>query len=165
MYSWLCEDQWVSHPLSCALGRSASVEMILEKSGFTSVAVIDGYHLPHPVSWIVHEFISSDCFFHSQWELKFSSWLLTTCMSWLLFHFLGILGKWCTLLRDYMILLLKSVSTFKQNCVSGVVDILPNPRNSWDKLVFLFFWLTVSNPLETADMTLFISNLSNVFTA
>ena len=36
--------------LSCGLGRSASMEMILEKSGFLSVAVIGGYHLPHSVS-------------------------------------------------------------------------------------------------------------------
>ena len=35
--------------LSCGLGRSASVEMVLEKSGFLSVAVIGGYHLPHSV--------------------------------------------------------------------------------------------------------------------
>ena len=35
---------------ACGLGRSASMEMILEKSGFLSVAVIGGYHLPHSVS-------------------------------------------------------------------------------------------------------------------
>ena len=48
--------------LSCGLGRSASVEMVLEKSVFLSVAVIGGYHLPHSVplnhSWI-----------HLQWLL------------------------------------------------------------------------------------------------
>ena len=125
MYSWFYENQWGSHPLSCGLGRFASLEMILEKSGFISVAVIDGYHLPHSVSLIIHEFISSDCFSHWQWDLKFSSWPVTTCMSWLLFHFLGILGRLCTLLSDYMILLLKFVSTFKQKLCKRVIDILP----------------------------------------
>ena len=51
--------------MSCGLGKSASVEMILEKSGFISVAVIDGYHLPHSVSSIIPEFISRDYFSHS----------------------------------------------------------------------------------------------------
>ena len=35
---------------ACGLGRSASMVTILEKSGFLSVAVIGGYHLPHSVS-------------------------------------------------------------------------------------------------------------------
>ena len=48
--------------LSCGLGRSASVEMILEKSGFLSVAVIGGYHLPRSVS-LNHSWI------HLQWLL------------------------------------------------------------------------------------------------
>ena len=119
------KDQWGSRPLSCGLGRSASVEMILEKSGFISVAVIDGYHLPHSVSLIIHEFISSDYFSHSQWELKFSPWPVTTCMSWLLFHFLGILGKLCSFLSNSMTLLLKFISTSRQKCLGGVVDKLP----------------------------------------
>ena len=48
--------------LSCGLGRSASMEMILEKSGFLSVAVIGGYHLPRSVS-LNHSWI------HLQWLL------------------------------------------------------------------------------------------------
>ena len=47
---------------SCGLGRSASMEMILEKSGFLSVAVIGGYHLPRSVS-LNHSWI------HLQWLL------------------------------------------------------------------------------------------------
>ena len=35
---------------ACGLGRSASVEIVLEKSVFLSVAVIGGYHLPRSVS-------------------------------------------------------------------------------------------------------------------
>ena len=44
------KDQYRIHPLSCGLGRSASVEMILDKLGFLSAAVIGGYHVPHSVS-------------------------------------------------------------------------------------------------------------------
>ena len=51
---------------ACGLGRSASMVTILEKSGFLSVALIDEYHRSHSVSLIMHEFISSDYFSHSQ---------------------------------------------------------------------------------------------------
>ena len=130
------KDQWGSRPLSCGLGRSASVEMILEKSGLISVAVIDGYHLPHSVSLIIHEFISSDYFSHSQRELKFSPWPVTTCMSWLLFHFLGFLGKLCPLMSKYRTFFFKFVSISRQKCVSGVANNCQNSRNNGDRIFF-----------------------------
>ena len=67
------------------------------KHGFICATVKEMDHLPHSVSEIIHELISSDSFFPSQCELKVSSWLVTNCIRWLLFHFLGILGKLCHL--------------------------------------------------------------------
>ena len=129
------KEQWGSDPLSCALGRCASVEMILENSGLISVAVIDDIAwliLPLNHSWIqLHDYFS-----HSQWEFKFSSWLVTTCMSWLLFHFLGFLGKLCPLMSKYRTFFFKFVSTSRQKCVSGVANNCQNSRNNGDRIFF-----------------------------
>ena len=68
-----------------------------------------------------HEFFSVDYLSHSQWELKCPSWIVTTCMNWLLFHFSGTLIKLCTFLSTLMILL-NFVSTSRQKCL--VIDKL-----------------------------------------
>ena len=91
-----------------------------------SAAVIEMNHLPHALSEIIHEFISSDYFSPSQCDLKVSSWLVTNCIHSLIFGYLGALGKLCPFLSNCMTVLLKFPSTSTQKCVSGVVDKLPN---------------------------------------
>ena len=91
-----------------------------------SATVIEMYHLPHSLSEIIHEFISSDYFYPSQYELEVSSWLVTNCIHSLLFDFLGALGKLCPFLSNCMTVLLKFLCASSQKCVSEVVDKLLN---------------------------------------
>ena len=72
---------------------------------------------PFSVSEIIHEFISSDYFSPSQCDLKVSFWLVTNCIHFLLFDFLGALGKLCPFLSNCMTVLLKFPSTSRQKCV------------------------------------------------
>lgn len=75
------------------------------KTWVCSATVIEMYHLPHSLSEIIHEFISSDYFSPSQCDLKVSSWLLTNYIHSLLFDFLGDLGKLCPFLSNCMTVL------------------------------------------------------------
>ena len=123
--------------------------------GFVSAAVIEMNHLPHALSEIIHEFISSDYFSPSQCDLKVSSWLVTNCIHSLIFGYLGALGKLCPFLSNCMTVLVMFPSTSTQKCVSGVVDKLPNCLEYWG-LVFVL-WFIISYPLWATHRTFYIN--------
>ena len=102
------------------------MEMVFENLGLFCYGDRNVSPAPFSVSEIIHEFISSDYFSPSQCDLNISFWLVTNCIHFLLFDFLGALGKLCPFLSNCMKVLLKFPSISRQKCVSRVVDKLPN---------------------------------------
>ena len=131
------KEQGGTHLLSHVFWKICFNRNGFQKPGFVSATVIEMYHLPHSLSEIIHEFISSDYFSPSQCDLKVSSWLVTNSIHSLLFDFLGALGKLYPFLSNCMTVLLKFPSTSRQKCVSGVVDKLPNCLEYWGRVFVL----------------------------
>ena len=59
------------------------------KTWVCSATVIEMSNLPHSLSLIIHEFISSDYFTPLQCDLNLSSWVVTNCIHSLFFNFVG----------------------------------------------------------------------------